>query len=192
MEIIELKAALRSKMRAYCKGIDAEKRRALSEKACERIKELPEFLSARYILSYMAMPNECDPAEAVRFAWKNGQKVVFPVCEEGNTLGLYLPAGADAFVRGKYGIMEPDTLRSVRISIEQIDCIIVPGLAFDRGGRRLGQGAGYYDRLLCESGAYRIALAFPDQIISEVPVASHDALMNAVVTAENCFVTNLP
>ncbi len=186
MDIAGQKAEMRAAMRAYCKGMSAAERARLSKAACEALVRLPTFQSADCILAYMAMPHECDPASAVYAAWKGGKKVAFPVCEEDYGLSVYLPAGADAFVRGKYGIMEPDRRRSVRLSPKQIDCAIVPGLAFDETGARLGQGAGYYDRFLRECGAYLIGLAFPGQLVERVPVLKHDRAVDAVITAQGC------
>ena len=169
--------------------MDAKLRDKLSAAACARLVMLPAFEQADILLAYMAMPHECSPADAVEFAWRAGKKVAFPVCEENFALGLYLPSGADSFIRGKYGIMEPDPRRCARIAGEQIDCVIVPGLAFDAQGQRLGQGAGYYDRLLQKSGAYRIGLCFPHQLVSAVPADAHDCAMDAVVDAEHFIFT---
>lgn len=189
METIEEKTKLRKAMREKLKAMAPALRTALSQSACETIEKLPAFAEAEYVLAYMAMPHECDPAWLVERAWSSGKKVVFPVCEAEYKLGLYLPAGNDAFIRGKYGISEPEPLRCVRIELEKIDFAIIPGLAFDAHCARLGQGAGYYDRLLSNTDAFLLGLGFPSQIIARVPTLPHDRSMDAVITAEHAFFT---
>lgn len=189
MELKEQKALMRTKMRRECKAMDAQTRNALSEAACARLVMLSAFREAECILAYMAMPHECDPARAVEAGWRSGKRIVFPVCEENFALGLYLPSGGDAFVQGKYGIWEPDIRRSVRVDPEKLDCVIVPGIAFDKAGGRLGQGAGYYDRLLTGIKAFRIGLCFPMQITELVPTDKYDCKMDAIVSAGQYFFT---
>lgn len=191
MGINEEKASIRTRMRRICKSMDAAERKMLSEAACDRLSETAEFQRAEYILSYMAMPHECDPSKIAELAWKTGKKIAFPVCEEDHLLGLYIPSGANAFVSGKYGIWEPDTRLSVRIEPARIEFIIVPGVAFDRTGGRLGQGAGYYDRLLSTVKAFRAGFCFPEQMIEKVPVDIHDCPMDAIASADGCFFTGM-
>ena len=83
-------------------------------------------------------------------------------------------------MKGAYGIAEPDRERSGRIMIDQIDLIIVPGLAFGRDLYRLGRGGGYYDRLLNGAGAFKLGLALKEQITERVPREAWDAKMDAV------------
>ncbi len=187
MTLEEQKKALRSQMRAQCKALQTQAREAFSFAACERLAALPNFTAASCILAYQAMPHECDPQRLVMLARDAGKKVAFPVCEEGFSLRLWIPRSPDAFQRGKYGIWEPDPLRSKRIEADALDLIVVPGVAFDANCRRLGQGAGYYDRLLQNAGAVKIGIAFPLQIVAAVPAGAHDVTLDAVVTADTVF-----
>jgi 5-formyltetrahydrofolate cyclo-ligase len=82
---------------------------------------------------------------------------------------------------GRFGIREP-TGDCGRISINRLDLILVPGLAFDLHGRRLGRGKGYYDQLLAVSRGRSCGVAFDEQIVREVPVEPHDALVNCILT----------
>ena len=154
------KQALRTRMRAMCKALDAAQREALSRLACEQLMGIAAFAEASCILGYRAMPHECDPACALAWAREKGARIAYPRCVGERNLELYVPRDENAFVRGRYGIWEPDPVRCARIGAGELDCIVVPGLAFDAACMRLGQGAGYYDTLLAGEGAFAAAIAF--------------------------------
>ncbi|MDD4075819.1 MAG: 5-formyltetrahydrofolate cyclo-ligase [Eubacteriales bacterium] len=187
MTIDEQKRTMRSQMRAQCKALQGGAREAFSAAACERLAALPAFIGASCILAYKAMPHECDPQRLVEIAWEMGKKIAFPVCAEDYSLRLWIPKTRDAFLKGKYGIWEPDPSRAAQIEADALDLIVVPGVAFDASCRRLGQGAGYYDRLLQTVGAVKIGVAFPLQIVASVPVRAHDVALDVVVTADTVF-----
>lgn len=86
----------------------------------------------------------------------------------------------DDMEKGAYGILEPKTVR--KADENNIDVILVPGLAFDRNGGRMGFGKGYYDRLLESSKAVKIGLCYDFQILEKIPTESHDVPMNFVIT----------
>ncbi len=187
MTIAERKQALRAAMRAQCRALPATARKTFSRAACERLMGLPAFATASCILAYKAMPHECDLQWMVSMAVSLKKRVAFPVCGDAYTLDLWAPETPDAFVRGKYGIWEPDPARAERVENEALDMIVVPGVAFDAACARLGQGAGYYDRLLGRACAAKIGVCFPLQIVPEVPVDAHDITLDAVVTADTVF-----
>ncbi|MDO5110942.1 MAG: 5-formyltetrahydrofolate cyclo-ligase [Clostridia bacterium] len=187
MTVTEQKKAMRVTLRAQCKALPAPLREALSRAACERLVGLSLFADAACILAYKAMPHECDPQGLVDLAIRLGKRVAFPVCGDDYTLRLLLPSAPDAFVKGKYGIWEPDPARSETIQSEALDLIVLPGVAFDAACNRLGQGAGYYDRLLTGARARKVGVAFPVQIVPAVPMDVHDIPLDAVVTADTVF-----
>ena len=82
---------------------------------------------------------------------------------------------------GQFGILEPRG-EAPPVSLKQLDLVLVPGLAFDSGGRRLGRGKGFYDRLLMAVRGAKCGVAFDQQVLGEIPVESHDILMNFIVT----------
>lgn len=158
-----------------------------SELASKRLIELIQFKEANTILAYMAMKRECDPRLIVEKANELGIAVAFPLCIEGNRIKICVPFGPDCFNIGAYGIIEPDENRSAILSPNDLDLIIVPGLAFDNKCNRLGRGAGYYDRLLCESRAYKVGLAFDCQLLPEVSTEAHDQKLDCVVSSNNIY-----
>lgn len=186
MQARDKKAALRSRIRKLLKDMPENERKAQSRSACERLAGLPEFLDSSLILAYMAMPTECDPSYAVQLAWDFKKRVAFPLCAGEGELKFYIPDDEDAFVRGMYGILEPDTGRSKLIRAEDIDFMIVPGVAYGLDCRRLGQGGGYYDRVLSDTRAYAAGLCFNIQVCGEVPWEPHDAKVDCVVSATGC------
>jgi 5-formyltetrahydrofolate cyclo-ligase len=122
-------------------------------------------------------------------ALTHGKRVVVPWCVVAtNTLELFLLEDMSELVEGAYKILEPkEELRALPAKVvkpEELDLVMVPGTAFDPRGGRMGQGKGYYDRLLATArrAAPLVGMAFDCQIFDEIPVAEHDVLMDMVLT----------
>jgi 5-formyltetrahydrofolate cyclo-ligase len=111
-----------------------------------------------------------------------GYTVVYPrVIDEARVLAFH-PVVVDALVPGRFGLREPPT-DAPAVALDAISAFVVPGLAFDRGGGRVGWGRGYYDATLTlAAGALRIGLAFECQLTERVPRESHDALLHEIIT----------
>ena len=182
MSIKEEKAALRREIKQRIGALSKEDIKSQSISACKLAAGLIAFKNARTILSYRALPGECDPAELVKAAASMGKNVAYPVCSGDGGLELYIPYDESCFVKGAYGRAEPDRERSGRMMIDQIDLIIVPGLAFGRDLYRLGRGGGYYDRLLSSGHAYRCGFCFSLQLRDAVPCEEHDCSVDCIVT----------
>lgn len=178
------KAALRRRMRQRLLTLPPEQARAESRQASRSLLDMPAFQAADCILAYMALPGECDPAFAVEAARAAGKTVAFPRCEEAGTLSLWAPAGPADLEMGHYGIWEPVPARCRPVQPRQVDLAIVPGLAFDGAGGRLGRGAGYYDRLLKGMRAVKVGFAFSCQVLPAVPVWVQDVGMDALALPE--------
>lgn len=176
----EEKAALRRQMRRQLRALPPEQARAESQLASLSLLDMPAFQAAGCILAYMAMPGECDPSLAVEAARGAGKTVAFPRCEAGGKLSLWVPAGLEDLEIGRYGIWEPAPVRCKPLQPGQVEFAIVPGLAFDAAGRRLGRGVGYYDRLLKGMRATKVGFAFSCQLLPAVPVWGQDVGMDAL------------
>ena len=133
------------------------------------------------ILAYKPMDHEGDPGRAVMQAMEAGKRVAYPLCGPAYSLRLLLPLEPEAFIRGRYGLWEPIPARCREVQPDEIQLIIVPGMAFDRQCRRLGKGGGYYDRLLAASGAFCAGFALDTQLVAHVPTGEQDIPMDAVV-----------
>lgn len=112
--------------------------------------------------------------------WSREKRILLPVVV-GDDLELRLYTGPEDLAIGAYGIEEPTGARFTDYTA--IDLIIVPGVAFDRNGNRLGRGKGYYDRLLPRiPSAYKIGICFPFQVVEEVPAEPFDIRMDEIIT----------
>lgn len=137
--------------------------------------------SARSVAGFSAVPGEPRALEP----WPEDRNIALPRVE-GDHLILHWVAGPDELLLGRFGILEPSASAPVA-DPNGLDLILVPGVAFDRGGGRLGRGRGCYDRLLVKTSAFKVGLCFDWQIVPEVPREPHDILMDAVLTPSNFF-----
>jgi len=149
--------------------------RRSSAAVCAHIAALPEWQNARTVALYKALRGEVDVAalasSAVRVCWP-------VVVARGQPLEWRL--GGD-WQPGPFGILEPGPEAAV-VDPQDIDLVVVPGVAFDQGGRRLGHGGGFYDRSLRAMSALRVAVGFAGQVVQRVPTAPTDELMDLLVT----------
>ena len=181
------KAAIREQAR---KNRVAQKNKdALSRAICGRFMAMPAYQAAKTVMWYVDAGSEVRTRHTLPEALTHGKRVVVPWCVvEANTLELFLLEDMSELVEGAYKILEPkDELRRLPEKVvqpEELDLVMVPGTAFDPRGGRMGQGKGYYDRLLARArpDAPLVALAFDCQLFDEIPVAPHDVFMDQVLT----------
>ena len=141
----------------------------------------PAFRTASTILLYHSLPDEVDTHSFIR-KWSAKKQILLPVVT-GDDLELRVYTGPGDLATGAYGIEEPTG--ALFTDYDAIDFIVVPGVAFDRNGNRLGRGKGYYDRLLPRiPSAYKAGICFPFQIVEEVPAEMFDIRMDKVITCE--------
>ena len=155
-------------------------RESASRAICAKLLALPEVQRAKTVLSYLALWDEVDLTALHEAMEERGVRLCFPVSLPGGVLEVYEPRG---FVTGAYGIREPDRAVSVPVSPGELDLVLCPCVGFDDRCRRLGHGAGYYDRYLprCQN-AFVLAVAFDCQRLPCVETDAHDFPMDAVVT----------
>jgi 5-formyltetrahydrofolate cyclo-ligase len=189
-ELMETKSTMR---RAAYDARNAQKNKdKVSAAAVAALVQLPEYQAAKTALWYLDCRSELRTRQAVPSALESGQKVVVPYCTVddfgANKLGLWWLKRMDELVVGKWNILEPPRDRwedpERAVEVEQLDIVIVPGVAFSRGGGRMGNGQGYYDRLL---GRVRpdcplVALCYESQLFDNLIVGAHDVFMDKVVT----------
>ena len=185
------KTQLRRQMREMLKSLTEERVRALSDAACSRVMAHPAFFSADTVFLYAAMPNEADPSALASKAASMGKRVAYPYCVNSTQIVAMQPIVPNDLEPGAYGIYAPVPERSIVIPPQEIDFVLVSGLAFDTQGGRLGRGAGYYDRFLSRTAAFRAAFCFELQVLDEVPMDEHDLFMNAVFTDTALYTPHL-
>ncbi len=149
--------------------------------AADRIEALPEFAGARTVALYHALPDEVPTAEMLR-RWSGSKRLALPVVMGDGEMVFREYTSTDALAAGAFGIAEPHTGREIPPA--EIDLALVPGVAFDEAGRRLGRGKGFYDRYLGHPSAahiYRVGLCRPGALVAEVPAEAHDVVMDKIV-----------
>jgi 5,10-methenyltetrahydrofolate synthetase len=158
-----------------------------SRKIKERLFSIPEFVNSCTVLFYVSFKSEVNTWNMIEECKKSGKKIVIPVViPETRNLLLSRITSFDELTPSNYGILEPKAEFIRPVSIEEINTIIVPGVAFDEQGYRIGYGGGYYDRLLqnLPYGCSTIGLAFEMQMINSVPREAHDVRVDMIVTEE--------
>jgi len=184
MQAAEDKRRLRERARAARQGLPLAEREALSRAACDRVVELAAVASlpaGAVVLGYAASPEELDPAVALARLSARGVRVAYPRVSGPDALTLHA-CGPEELEPGPFGIRQPCE-SSATVDRDGISLVIVPGIAFDLRGHRIGYGGGYYDRLLPALRlATSVGVAFDGQIVGEVPAQEHDARVQWVVT----------
>jgi 5-formyltetrahydrofolate cyclo-ligase len=151
----------------------------ISDAIFAQIEQTDAFKQSSSILFYWSMSDEVMTHKAVE-RWSKYKKVYLPLIK-GNDLELVRFEGIEKMKpEPVFGILEPTS--NEKVDICDIDLVIVPGVAFDDSCNRMGRGKGYYDRLLSESVAVKIGVAFSFQIVDKVPVDPHDVPLDMVVT----------
>lgn len=160
---------------------------SLSRQILDTFMALPDYGRAGTVMFYVDVRSEVRSRQHFPNALASGKKVVIPYCVDGE-LELFHLESMDELALGMYRILEPKPeLRAVaakHVDVEELDLVMVPGVAFDRRGARSGHGMGYYDKLLehARPDAPLVALAFECQMFDEVPTQEHDIFMDKVVT----------
>ena len=176
------KPEVRRQMRRLLSQLTPDACAEWSHKALAMLEAHPAFARARTLLLYYSLPHEPD-THAFLDAWSGRKRVLLPVVV-GEELELREYAGPDCLAIGRFGIGEPQG--PAFIDYGSIDVAIIPGLAFDPMGHRLGRGRGYYDRLLPRLSPHtlRIGLCFPLQVIEQVPTDEHDRRVDLLICGE--------
>ena len=143
----------------------------------DRIRALPEFAAARTVLAYSAMPDEV-ATDGFISRWSGIKEIVLPVVD-GDRL-ILRRYDAAKLKPGYRGILEPSEEADI-IPPEAIDLAIIPGMAFDEEGHRLGRGGGFYDRLIPQLHCPLVGICFSCQIVPSVPVESFDQPIDLVI-----------
>ncbi len=151
------------------------------------LRRLRIYRKAKILLCYIAIHEEVETRPIIAKALSQGKRVAVPVVRAQGRRLLAVEIkdpDRDLKVVGPYGIPQPAIRAQRRVVPEDLDLIIVPGVAFDRSGRRLGRGLGYFDRFLesVPSAVPRVGLAFRFQLVKRIPWESHDQPVTRVIT----------
>jgi 5-formyltetrahydrofolate cyclo-ligase len=176
------KAQIRSKILLKLKTQKEEYRNQKSKIIKDKLLRNKVFKKAKIVMFYIAFGGEVDTEEMIKEAKKAGKVICVPICKKDRE--IMQPAILDEhakLIKGLYGVLEP--VAQGEISPRKLDLVIVPGLAFDKKGRRLGRGKGFYDRFLnlLPKDTPSIGLAFDFQILPSVPTTPRDINVQEII-----------
>jgi len=177
-----LKTSLRKKIAEARDGLLQKVRESKSREIECRLFSLPEFQSAAFVLFFASFRSEVNTMPMIQHALDSGKRVVLPKVKGRDLMLFEIKDFIKDIEPGAFGIPEPRETWPVALS--EIGFVIVPGLAFDEHGNRLGYGAGFYDKLLKEYTGATAAVAFELQIVPTVPADAHDIPIQKIVTEQ--------
>lgn len=174
------KSELRQQLRAVRRGLDPAQRLAESLATAQACAGLTRGVPA----SYAALPDELDLGSLHQERWRTLRAVFLPRVAGPGRLLWHTVIDGDQLRPGAFGIPEPDPTLAALVELPPRNIVFVPGLAFTADGRRLGQGGGYYDRLLAQRPDLRaIGVGFASQLLDDLPCEAHDIRLSGLVIA---------
>ena len=181
--VLELRDALAPAVRLECSHV-----------ALGRIRTMDTFQSAGVVMAYFGFGSEIDTAALLQATLQSGKRLVLPkINRAANQLDIFAVENLQTDLKsGVWGIQEPDTDICTPVAPSELDFVLVPGVAFDRNGGRIGYGKGFYDKLLASchnAGSHPsiVAAAFDMQVIDTIPMESHDVRISAIATETGCW-----
>lgn len=178
------KEALRSTLRVRRSALSKEERARADLRIAGRLLELPEVVRADCVFTYLSFGSEVDTRFVITRCWEMGKRVCLPRCAAGHMLTWHAVEDLDHLVRSRFGMEEPAAgAPQAQPAGSVYSVALVPGLAFDRRGFRLGYGGGYYDRFLPAFSGVSIGLCRSDLLSDELPsLSEYDYPVDLVVT----------
>ena len=171
------KKELRSTIKALKKQHSTDELDRQSEIICKKIEQHPDFVNAKTVMLYNALPDEVRTADLIA-RWRDKKTIVLPTVVGDDIIPVALDSNTD-FAVGDFNILEPQN----EPYDGGFDLIIVPGVAFDTKGNRMGRGKGYYDRFLAKHPTVKkIGICFDFQLVEHIPAEPHDIRMDEVVS----------
>ena len=181
------KAALRARLLAARARLSAEQQAEAARAIRDTLLSRPEVQMAGTIAAYYSVGAEPATRGLVYALWKRGSYVVLPVLRADGDLDWASYEGPDSLVPGPRGLREPGEPPRGVDAVARADAVLVPALAVDQAGNRLGRGGGSYDRALARVGPLipLIALIYDDELVDHVPAEPHDVPVRAAVSPAN-------
>jgi len=183
MDMRAAKAQLRAEMKALRAELSPASHGQLATQAAQVLCALPQWSAAQVVCLYASFKHELGTHTLLQTALGAGKVLVLPRAQPNGTLSLHEVSDLSTLTSSHLGILEPAPGAPPR-DVTDVDLFLVPGLAFDSNGHRLGYGAGFYDRLLRQAKptAFTVGYGFDFQVNPEVPVEDHDQSLDTIVT----------
>ena len=176
-----MKNEIRNRYKELRRGISETEVREMSRLAAQVFLDSDLYKNSRIIMLYIPLRNETDTKDIIKKAFEDGKVLVFPITErENGEITPYFAEKDTVFKKGNFSVFEPcDTQMA---DPEKIDVVIVPGIAFDKSGNRIGFGKGCYDKFLKSTKAVRIGYCYEAQLCEEIPADGLDERMDWIIT----------
>ena len=179
---------LRREILSQLKSMSHALRAEASLVICETAANLPAFREASCVALFAPLPSEPDIHPLIEEAWAEGKRVVLPLMLEESPVPELawheIKSWEEVVIPGPQGLREPDPAVCLKVPLAEIECVFVPGIAYDTEGFRLGRGGGFYDRFLslAPTELPRIGLMFAQQMVPLVPREPHDHPLQTIIT----------
>jgi len=188
MGIFNEKKILRKEILTKRKNIDIVEKEKMDRKICDKFYESKYYRDAKNIFIYISYDSEINTKEIINKALIDNKKIYVPRTEfKTRLMDAVEIISLDNLIESEYGILEP-SIEEPHIEPNELDLIVVPGVAFDRNGGRIGYGAGFYDRYFKKINKdnikkiQKIALAYDFQILENIPMNEHDVPVSYIIT----------
>lgn len=180
------KAVLRKSMITLRSQLSEEEAKRRSTLIADGLRSLQDYQKAKTILFYVSVKNEVDTHELIREALQTGKRIAVPITNlREKVLCLSEIKGMEELKKSTFDLLEPAEEFRRPTSLQEIDLVVVPGIAFDRKGNRIGYGAGFYDRLLStRPDVLKVALAYQFQVVDRIDIYDGDVPIDILVTEE--------
>lgn len=187
---METKQDIRKRIMCVRENLTEKERETGSEKITEQVVSHPLFVQAEEIWCYVSFGTEVDTKQILSAAWNTGKRIAVPKVTGRRSMEFYYIESLEDLTTGAFGILEPKKGK------QQADCclekselfLLVPGVAFDPVGRRIGYGGGFYDTYLQKAGGcHTFGLAFEAQMTEQIPSEAHDIRMEYIITEKRCW-----
>lgn len=176
------KQSIRKEMFALRTKMSFPDRVKASREICDKIKQLPVYQKASSILAYFAVRNEVSLYPLIEDAWRSGKRISLPSMEQDEIIPRLFTTPS-TLEEGKFHVLEPDK-SCEKIDTTKLDLVLVPGVAFDQNGYRLGFGKGHYDRFFEKlPDVYKCGIAYDVQMVETIYPEVHDIAMDIVITS---------
>lgn len=182
------KEELRIALRARRRSLTAQEQAQAEADIWARLREFAPYCKAGSVMAYMACRGEASLAPAIEDVLARGVTLALPRCEADGVMTARRVTSPAQLEPGFYGLPEPGRETEI-LAPQDIGLILVPGVAFDRRGGRLGQGGGYYDRFLAKTKAVRVGICHDFALLERVPTRAHDLTMDCVITPGGIYPT---
>ena len=182
-QMAEKKAALRSQVKSALAMLSINERLEKSNKIANLLYATPEWKNAKLIGITISTLTEVDTFAIIDHAWSQNKKIAIPKSHpKTKEMTFHLLENFDQLENIYVNLLEPIPTKTTLVDKENIDLLIVPGLAFTTTGKRLGMGGGFYDRFIKDFSGVTLALAFSQQLLDEVPTEAHDMTISKIIT----------